>query len=203
MDPVSRRLLWVLTAGALAYPVVPTSDMVAEIWYDIVAVGAVSIALLALRRHRPAKPMAWLLLLGGLAGWVVGDLVWGFEQQVLHLETYPAPSDAVYLISYLALAAGAVVMVRTRRQPRDVTALLDAAIITVGATVLLAVFVIAPVAQDSSLTTFGKMVSSAYPLADLLLLAIVARMWAAPSGRSSSCRLLSLGLAVTLAADLA
>ena len=200
---LSRWVLAVLAAGALAYTFVPMSELVAELWYDGVAIGAIGLAILGLRRNRPSRGSGWTHLLVGYGGWVLGDLAWGLEQQVFHLESYPVPSDAVYLSAYLSIAAGALALVRTRREGRDVTALLDAMIITAGVAVLMAVFVIAPMATDSDLSTFGKVVSSAYPVADLLLLAIVARMWAGPGARTMSYRLLISSLAIVLLGDLA
>jgi hypothetical protein len=134
---------------------------------------------------------------------VFGDLVWTLEQDVLHLTGYPAPSDGAYLSAYICMAAGALVMVRTRRAGRDLTALLDAAIIATGAAVLASVFVIAPLASDSQLSLVAKVVSSAYPVGDLLLLAMLARMWAAPGARTGSYRLLAGSLGLVLATDVA
>jgi diguanylate cyclase (GGDEF)-like protein len=81
------------------------------------------------------------------------------------------------------------------------TALLDALIIATGAAVVAAVFVIAPMASDSELTTFGKVIGSAYPIGDVLLIAVVVRMWAAPGARTASFRLLVLALGLTFAGD--
>jgi diguanylate cyclase (GGDEF)-like protein len=67
--------------------------------------------------------------------------------------------------------------------------------------VVVGVFLIVPLAGDSELTGFGKVVSSAYPLADVLLIAVIVRMWTAPGARSTSYRLLVSALAITLTAD--
>jgi diguanylate cyclase (GGDEF)-like protein len=93
-------------------------------------------------------------------------------------------------------------MVRTRRAGRDMTALLDATIIATGAAVVAAVFVIAPLASDSSLTGFGKVVSSSYPIGDVLLIAVIVRMWAAPGARTAAFRLLLAALGLTLGGDI-
>jgi diguanylate cyclase (GGDEF)-like protein len=92
-------------------------------------------------------------------------------------------------------------MVRGRRSGHDFRVALDAAVIAAGVAVVAGVFVIAPIAQDSTLTVLGKVVSSAYPIADILMLAIVVRLWTTPGARSRSFRLLVAALAVTLFAD--
>ena len=60
-----------------------------------------------------------------------------------------------------------------------------------------AVFVIAPLAGDSELTNFGKVVSSGYPIGDVLLIAMIVRMWAAPGAQTAAFRLLVAALGLT------
>lgn len=93
-------------------------------------------------------------------------------------------------------------MVRTRRAGRDMTALLDATIIATGAAVVAGVFVIAPLTGDSELTVVGKLVSSSYPVADVLMLAIVVRLWATPTAGTAAFRLLVTALTLTLTGDI-
>jgi hypothetical protein len=197
----SYTALGVLAAAVVAYPFVPLSGDTWKVYYDVVAIGAILIAVLSVRRHCPRRRGAWLLLVGGFGIWVVGDLLATVEQTVWHLTSYPVPSDAVYLGAYGLLAAGCLVMVRSRGAGRDMTALLDATIIAAGAAVVAAVFLIVPSAADSELTGFGKVISSAYPLADVMLIAVIVRMWTAPGARSASYRLLVSALSMTLTAD--
>lgn len=197
----SFAALGVLAAATVAYPFVPLSGDTWKIYYDVVAIGAMLIAYLSVTRNCTRRRSAWLLLVGGFGIWVVGDLLATVEQSFWHLETYPVPSDAVYLGAYGLLAAGCLVMVRSRGAGRDLTALLDATIIATGAAVVAAVFLIVPLAGDSELTGFGKVISSAYPLADVLLIAMIVRMWSAPGARSASYRLLVSALGMTLTAD--
>jgi diguanylate cyclase (GGDEF)-like protein len=190
----------VLLIGICGYLVVPMSEDAANLWYDAVAVGGIVLGACGLRHHRPERRGAWRLILLGYAGWVAGDAMWTLEAHLLP-DVYPAPSDAVYLLSYLALGAGALTFVRNRRGSRDRDALLDASIVTVGAAVVVTVFVISRVAGDSTLSLPAKLVTSAYPLGDLFLLGVVARMVAAPGARTAAYRLLSASLAATLVAD--
>jgi diguanylate cyclase (GGDEF)-like protein len=202
-SPMTRSFaaLGVLAVAAVAYPFVPLSGDTWKVYYDVVAIGAMLIAFLSVNRNCPRRRGAWLLLVAGFGIWVVGDLLATAEQNFWHLETYPVPSDAVYLGAYGLLAAGCLVMVRSRGAGRDLTALLDAAIIATGAAVVAGVFLIVPLAGDSDLTGFGKVISSAYPLADVLLIAVIVRMWTAPGARSTSYRLLVSALGMTLTAD--
>ena len=190
-----------LALVAVAYPLLPLPAHAATAVYGAVAVLSLALGFAGLHRHRPARRRAWSLVLAGFSGWVVGDLVFTLESNVLGDDVYPLPSDAFYLSSYALLAAGALVMVRTRRAGGDRTALLDALIVSVGAAVLVSVFLLKPLWEDTSLSLAGAVVSAAYPVADLLLLAILVRLWSVPGARRASFQLLGASLLLTLAAD--
>lgn len=186
---------------AAAYSVLPLPGMALQTVYSAIAVLSLALAFGGLHHHRPARRRVWLLVLGGFSGWVLGDLVYVVETVLLPSDRYPLVSDVPYLASYGLLAAGVLAMVRTSRAGHDRTAILDALIVAVGATVLTAVFVLVPLWEDSELTRLGRTVSAAYPVADLLLLAVLVRLWSAPGARRGSPRLLVVALALTLAAD--
>jgi diguanylate cyclase (GGDEF)-like protein len=205
MPRSSRVLLTALAMLALLVPgyvLLPLADGAQQILYQVIATGALVLAFVGLKAHAPDRSRGWLLLLLGYSGWVVGDLVWTFEQRLIP-EQYPAPSDALYLGSYLLLGAGALIFVRTRHTGRDLSALLDAAILTTGAGVLVVVFLVAPLAHDSTLSLTAKAVLSAYPFGDLFLLGVITRMYTAPGARTPAYRLLAASLAFTLLADIA
>ena len=189
-----------LSLAVLGYPLVP-SGASRDLVYDVLACLCLGMATWGLARQQPGRRGGWALLLGGFAAWVVGDLQFDVEQDLWHLATYPAPSDAVYLVGYALVAAGLLRIVRTRGGRANLALLLDAAIVATGTAVVVGVFVIVPISQDSSLDLGGKLVSSFYPVADVLLLGILVRMWASPGGRTSAFRLLTAGLATTLVAD--
>jgi diguanylate cyclase (GGDEF)-like protein len=183
----------------VGYAFLPLADTTLQLLYDGTAVLALATGFWGLRTYRPAHPRGWLLLLAGLGGWVAGDLIWQAESW--NGTSFPAPSDAVYLASYVLLGAGVLAMVRTRRSGSDRAAFLDAAILTTGIAVLTAVFVIAPVGGNVDLSTSAKVVAAAYPVGDVFLLATLARMLTSPGSRSSSYRLLMAALLVTTVTD--
>jgi diguanylate cyclase (GGDEF)-like protein len=197
---VLLALLAVLLPAVPVYMFLPLSTNRHQTLYLLIAAGAVVIGFLGLRHHRPNQWRGWFLLLLGCAGWVGGDLVWTFEQHLMP-GRYPAPSDLLYLFAYLSLCCGAMVFVWARPAERDVAAILDAAIITTGAGVLVGVFLLAPLGADSSLSPTAKAVSSAYPLADLFLLGVLTRMFSAAGAKTLSYRLLTGALTLTLLAD--
>ncbi len=204
LSRVQRVVLGGLALAALAYAFVPASmpTSLSYPWYNAIAVVASLVIWWGIARHRPPQRLGWLLVAGGFSTWVVADLVWTVENSVLGLGWFPAPSDALYITAYVLLAFGLLYMVRSRQGTRDRTALLDACIIATGAAVLAVVTVIQPLAADSSASVFAKLVGSAYPIGDVLLLAMAARLWSTSGRTSASHRLLTASLGFILAADL-
>jgi diguanylate cyclase len=190
----------ILGAGVLAYPAIPAGSP-RTIWYAAVGLALVLAAYLGLRSRRPVRSTSWALVLAGYAGWLVGDLLAVVERDVFHVTTYPVPSDAVQFGAFGLVAAGFLLMARDRRGARDRTTLLDAAIIATGVGVVALVFVVEPIAADTSIGAFAKTVCAAYPIADVFLLAIVLRVWMTPAARSVAVSLLTGSMALTFAGD--
>ena len=168
--------------------------------FAAVGLACVVTAFVGLHRNAPRRQTGWLLVLAGFLGWVVGDALFSL-QGAMGVTAYPSPADGVYLLAYGLMAAGLVVMVRRRGAAGDLAAVLDAAILATGTAVVALVFVVVPIASDSSLTALGKMTATFYPTADILLLAILVRFWATPSARTTSFRLLICALGFIFAGD--
>jgi diguanylate cyclase len=107
---------------------------------------------------------------------------------------FPSVADGLYLAFYPILAAGLLLLVRGRAPGRDAASLIDATIITTGVGMLSWVFLIGPYARLPDLSLSQRLVSIAYPLGDLLLLAVAVRLWRAGGAGVASSRLLAFGL---------
>jgi diguanylate cyclase (GGDEF)-like protein len=184
------------TGGYVLLPATPLRDGV----FAALGLACVATAFVGLHRNAPRRQTGWLLVLLGFLGWVVGDALFSL-QGVWGVTAYPAPADAVYLLAYVLMAGGLVVMVRRRGGSGDLAAVLDAAILATGTAVVAGVFVVAPIASDSSLSALGKVTSAFYPVADILLLAILVRFWATPSVRTTAFKLLICALGFIFAGD--
>jgi hypothetical protein len=99
------------------------------------------------------------------------------------------------------LAAGLALLALSRSTVRDWAGLTDAAIIAIGFGLLSWVLVMVPYFQDPSLGLVQRLVSLAYPVGDVLLLALAARLATSPGRRTAAFRLLVASLIVTMAAD--
>jgi diguanylate cyclase (GGDEF)-like protein len=166
--------------------------------YEVLAGMAFVGMLVAIRvRRLPRRLLVpWLLLAGGTAGWVVGDVLFYAVG-----DRFPSIADVVYLVAYVPVLVGATLLVRGRLPGRDLPDVIDAAAITVAASIPAWVFFMSPVAGNSDLSMPGRLAMLAYPLADLFLVAVVVRILIAPGRRSGSQALLLGGLVVNLMAD--
>ena len=198
-DP-SLLVMALLLIPLLAYALMPEGNA-RQVLYAVCGLLCIGAGFWGLLRIGKARPPGWLLVLSGFGLWVLGDWIYLVEQLVFEVTAYPAISDIVYISSYGVLAAGLVVIVRRRGSGSDLPALLDAAILATGTAVVVGVFLIAPITADSSLTFMGKLTSSLYPLGDVLLLGILARLWTTPGARTTAFKLLAGAFAVTLLAD--
>jgi diguanylate cyclase (GGDEF)-like protein len=94
-----------------------------------------------------------------------------------------------------------VLLIRARTPGRDRASLIDATIIATGLGLLSWVFLMKPAATDSTLGVVGRVISIAYPAADVLLLALVARLLVGAGGHNTAFRLLAGSLLIMLAGD--
>jgi diguanylate cyclase len=133
---------------------------------------------------------------------LLGDVVWTLYSEVLHLDTCVSAADAAYLASYPAFAIGLAWLVRGRRRGRDRAAFLDAAILTTGACVIGIVFFVIPAVQPGDSGLLDRVVSGAYPAADLLLLAVAFRLVTSGMVRNAALWALLGSVTTLLVADL-
>ncbi|MFI7601720.1 putative bifunctional diguanylate cyclase/phosphodiesterase [Actinoplanes sp. NPDC049681] len=194
--------LW-LAAGALAtggYYLLPADSFARNLSYNVVGLLSGLLILGAVRVHRPERPAMWYWFAGGQLVWVAGDVVYEYYEYVLHQEPYPSPADAFYLSAYPMLLVGLILLVRSGGG-RDKAALVDAATVAVGLGLVFWIFVIEPVAGDSSVSALERFVSVAYPAADAALLALLARLYFGAAERTAGTRLLLTAVILLLVGD--
>jgi diguanylate cyclase (GGDEF)-like protein len=159
---------------ALLYVVAPYGQFAGTLYVFTSLAAAVVIAL-AVRRHRrrPCCPLGWLLIASALGLAAIGHAIWYWLD--LHgLEPFPSLADAFYLAVYPFFIA-ALWLLGSRHQ-RDDGALSDALIVGVSAAVLGWALLIAPYLHAPELTMGQVIVSTAYPVADLILLPLILRL---------------------------
>jgi diguanylate cyclase (GGDEF)-like protein/PAS domain S-box-containing protein len=168
------------------------------------ALGLSAVAAIAVgaRRHHPARPLAWYLLAAGVLSFITGDLIYKVSNEILHIEPpFPSVADLFYLAMYPFLAAGLLQLVRARTPGRDRPSLIDALLLTTALGLLSWVFLMGPYVHEANLSLVERLVSIAYPLGDVLLLAMLARLWSGGGLGTCAARLLGAGAIALLVAD--
>ncbi|WIM99721.1 bifunctional diguanylate cyclase/phosphodiesterase [Actinoplanes oblitus] len=194
---------WWIVAGVLAtagYYLLPTGGFAANLVYNGIGLMSVVAILGGARLHRPRNPAVWYWFAAGQATWVAGDLMYEYYEYVLHQSPYPSFADVLYLASYPMLAVGLWLLVRGRGG--GAARLADAAIAGIGVGLALWIFVLHPIATDSTASALERAISTAYPAADVLILALLARLLVNRGGTAST-RLLGVAVLLLLAADVA
>ena len=155
-----------------------------------------------IRRNRPKSRWPWRLFAFGLFLFWVGDVYTYSYPRLFHV-TVPFPSfgDAVYLTVYPALMAGLLLLVRRRNPERDRAGVIDSLIMTLGLALVSGIVLIAPYVHDPTLSLLPKLVSIAYPLGDILLLAAAIRLAVDAGKRQPAFYLLALSIVTLLVTD--
>ncbi|WP_412740485.1 diguanylate cyclase domain-containing protein [Krasilnikovia sp. MM14-A1259] len=193
-----------MTAGALlcgTAAFMPSDSLPTSIIYYSIGVATVIATLVGVRRHRPADPSSWYVFAIGISCFVVGDLLYEVTGWFLGERPYPYWNDALYFVGYPFLWAGLLLVARRRGGSRDSAGLIDAAIIGTAAALVNWVFLVNPVLGDDSTPLLERLVSAGYPVSDVIMLAVVARMLTRSRGRTPSVLMLAAGSSLTLGCD--
>ena len=152
--------------------------------------------------NRPARKAPWLLLVFGNLSFAIGQVSFLVLTEIMKV-TVPFPSfaDGFYLAQYPLTAVGLLIFIWWRTPDRDRRSLIDALTLTVGLALLSWIYLILPYVHNPALSWLQKSVAIGYPLGDVLLLAMIARLIAPGTVRSRSAQLLILGIVGMLASD--
>jgi signal transduction histidine kinase len=190
----------ILTLGYFALP----PSAVKAACYTAIGLIAASALFLGVRLYRPSLPLAWYLLAAGQLLFSAGDTINNTYGWILNIEApFPSIADPLYLAVYVVQVVGLLLLVRAQTPGRDRTSLIDAVIFATGLGLLSWIFLIVPYVRAPDLTPLQRVVSIAYPVADVLLLAVAVRLWRPGSARNVSSSLLTVGLAALLIVDTA
>jgi len=192
--PAWRGFLAGGLVAAVGYFLLPNTEHMAALASTVFAYGSATAVAVGVRRHRPANRGPWYLLGGALVAIGTGDAL-------LLLSAEPDLADLCFLATYVALTVGLLRLVRARSRGRDIPALLDALVVTIGLGVVSWQFLMVPYARDPSLSLDQKLTSIILPLADVVVLAVLVRLWSGGGQRPAAYWLLGLSIVSLLVAD--
>ncbi|HEY7961489.1 MAG TPA: EAL domain-containing protein [Solirubrobacteraceae bacterium] len=189
-------------AGLALYLLVPPLKGYAA-FFNVLGLTSPVAVVIGIRRNRPSYSLPWWLFVFGLVLYWLGDFyTYSYPKYILHAEVpFPSVGDAVYLTVYPALMLGLLLLVRRRNPERNRNTLIDAAILTGGLSLLSWVLLIAPYLHDPTLGLLPKLVSVAYPVGDIILLAAAIRLVLDAGRRQPAFYLLSASVASLLVTD--
>jgi diguanylate cyclase (GGDEF)-like protein len=195
-----RWLLLVGVASVAAYLLFVHPGTLQLFFYDGIGFVSVIAMLVGIRRNAPSAAKPWILTAGGLGLFVAGDISYSYFSIVLH---QPAPGasivDVFYVAGYLLLAAGCAAFMRSiGRKDRD--AFLDAGITAVGGAIVMWALVQAA-GIPSNGPVIGRIVLGAYPVCDVVLLAMLVRLALVPAVRSGALWIVITGFTLLLLGD--
>ena len=187
--------------ATVAYFLIPspnTQDTLRPL-FTLAALGA---AVAGILLHRPKRPLPWYLFASAILFFVLGIVAYVYYEVTTGEAPSPSIADAFLIASY-PCAAAALLLFQRRRLARDRASTIDPIIVAVGAGVTAWVFLMRPALENKSLSWPEQLVTIAYPLMDVLLLAVVVRMLLVAGRRPFAYYPLVAGLLCTLAFDVA
>src|SRR6266508_1116174 len=194
-------LLYLLAAGATAVAYLETGSGGARLsLHDALPIATLVATVAGVVAHRPGRALPWWLLAAGLLSNVVGDVLL-LSMGDPEAQLLPNVADVFYLACYPLFAGGLLMLARSRVPGRDRAGLIDALIMATGAALLAWTFLISPNLREPDLDLIARLVSVAYPLGDVLLLAVALRLAVGAGTRPTAYRLIGAAVIALLATD--
>jgi HPt (histidine-containing phosphotransfer) domain-containing protein len=185
------------------YSIVPGgSGWMHIVWQLVIGWTAAGSAVAAIRHHRPTGAAAWYLFAGGVFLNCTGILVAAIDSRFFGHTESPMLGDAFWLSLYPALVVGMGLLIRRRTVGRDWTMLVDTITISTGLGLLSWVFMIRPQAMDPRLHMVARAIVGAYPVSDMVVLALMVRLLLGGSMRIASFKLMVGALVGFLGTDI-
>jgi hypothetical protein len=169
---------------------------------NLLGLTGVLAVVIGMRWHRPVSRVPWWCFVVGLSLFWLGDVYTYSYPKLLHHEVpFPSFGDLLYVAVYPVLMAGLLLLVRRRNPQRRARGGIDATIMTLGLALPSWSALIAPYLHDPSMSLLPKLVSVAYPLGDVLLLAAAVSLAMDTGRRRGSFYLLSASILSLLVTD--
>jgi hypothetical protein len=205
---LNRPPAWSVFAGPaclllLSYTVVPEGTA-RDVLFCVLATSSAAAAVVGAGRPRSSSAASWHLMAAALLAWATGDVLATVLKHVHGEDRFPGPPDVFYLAAYPLLAASLLGRHRqARRVERDTEGLIDSAILTVGLALVSWVTLLRPGLSDATGGFADVAIALAYPVLDLVVLAVLLRVLAAQVLHQTAYRLIAVSVGVMLAADTA
>lgn len=195
-------IAFTFVASAL-FLLLPERSWVGAVIYLGVGFGEVAALVWGLRRHRPSRKLPWYLFTVGAGMYAVANTLWyGAPILLRQKATFPSVADPVFITAYLFFLAALAVLIRERVGAGEgFGSLVDALIVTFSVGVLAWEYLLGPLGSGTQASSLSRLVSLAYPILDLALLALATRVFFTRGPRTPAFWLLAGFVICQLAAD--
>ncbi len=197
---------WPVFVGAmLALHTVQPDGTIGALTYFGVGFVAAVMAWWGLAGDTPAERARWWWIAVGVTLSAVGDGIMAFHMIFLGAVPDISLGDVFWLGAYVALVVGLlrVVPIRDSERRLDVSSLLDLLAVAIVGLLVVWYFSIRATLADPLHPLSIRLVWSAYPVLDAVLLVLVVRLLSAGPARASSARPLAAGALCWLVGDFA
>ena len=154
-------------------------------------------------KFQSGQRTAWLAIWIGLTSAFLGGVFAAHPEWAPFEVTPPSPVDAMRLGNYPFGAIGVLTLLVRADRRIGSRAMLEAAIAVGAGSLLIWVLVIDPLMAETTKTGGARIVALAYPMMDVLLLAVLAVLMVHLSHRPGALLLVALALSGNLVADIA
>ncbi|WP_097222123.1 MULTISPECIES: EAL domain-containing protein [unclassified Streptomyces] len=196
---------FLVLAGTLTMLWMTVPELRTPLW-ALIGLASVGAVCCGVHVHRPAHHWPWWTLAAGLLAFTAGDTYYNVQEAYFTTANpFPSPADACYLAVYPLFAAGLFGLVRYRWAGRAVPGLLDALLVTTGLGLVVWVHLVQTLTRLEGLTWQERAIGIAYPLGDVLVLALLAPLLSpgTASGVNRAVQFLVLGTLTLLCIDIA
>lgn len=195
-----RAFFLIAAACAIAYVSLPHDSAIYNRWYQLFPIAAVAATLIGVTMNRPRSRAPWYLVAVSALCGIGADAVYAVQLEQDGAVAFPSSADFLALGSYVVLAAALLLMIRKQAPGRDWPSLVDAGIVTVGVAIVAWTFLMQPrIAPDSG--ALETVVALAFPVMDVLLVSLAARMVLGPGLRSPAFAIVTTALVFQLVGD--
>jgi two-component system cell cycle response regulator len=195
---------WTVLREAEVGPLRPLmhGPLFGKLAYWIVIVGASLLTLWRAQTVRGREGLAWGLIGLGSLLWACGDVYWTLVLADNTVIPVPSVSDMGYLAFYPLVFAGLCLLLRSRVEGAPRTLWVDGLTAALAAAAMSAAVVLQAVLHTVGGNALGVATNLAYPIGDLILLAVVVAAFALRGWRADrTWALLGLGIVLFWIAD--
>ncbi len=186
---------------ATAYFLLEPTSMTKLVLYNGIGLSAVVAMSIGIRRNKPDSVRAWKFIRAGLSSFLLADIVYYVLESTTESVPFPSVADAFYLGMYPLVIWGLLLLIRAASPGRDWTSLVDAGIVACGTFTVLGILVMDTYLTDPSTELGGRLISLAYPVVDVALIAVAVRLIGVVHLRHPSYALMAGGLCSLFVAD--